>query len=550
MMNAPIELIRERIANPGWTPGRKDVASLLAVWSSLEDSERETMQKRMALLDAPSVRKAMDLFSSLDARSRAELARCLLKAYFKVHSQLGLDDPTVFPRQCFEDSEARVRKAAAQAIGSSWTDICGGVGSKNNSATNIEFKSMLAGMLAQRLGLAEDSSELKAITDALGKSGESEALKALTTLSDSKKSATSPKALLTLQRDVLRGDSSQDACHPERLDQDGIVLWFTPGIEVLAQKLVGSMAAARTIENGVLRLEGTAWGELAKNFLWRRAGVVIAKNPRGLAPFSASELGALVGSVAGKITASTSVAPQATVRIRLGRDDGRTRAFVWEFADVLAKANCGLINDGREAHWELQTVADMVVLVPLMAHDERFTWRESSVDGASDPTIAAALIEMADLRPNQVVYDPFCGAATELILAGQRARRNRNSLTLLGTDLSEKALDAGILALQKSEVAADLYLEDALQFEHRPFDVVITNPPFGMRTVRGGARDLLDVFLGTIHRRLAKDSRVLMLSHAPNSTIQWAEAGRLRLVRSFPVRMGGMSCELQHFTAF
>ena len=108
-------------------------------------------------------------------------------------------------------------------------------------------------------------------------------------------------------------------------------------------------------------------------------------------------------------------------------------------------------------------------------------------------------------------------------------------------------MEGGVLALQKAGVSANIYLEDALRFQDRPFDVVITNPPFGMRTLRGGARDLLDEFLGTIKQRLAPKARVVMLSHAPNSTIQWAAAGRLRLVRSFPVRLGAMTCELQHF---
>ncbi len=547
MMNAPIELIQARIATPGWTPGRKDMSNLLAVWGQLEGAERESMQKRLARLDAPSVNKAMELFFCADARTRGELARCLLKSYFKVTLQLRLDDLMAFPRKCFEDSETRVRKATAQAIGSSWADICGVVGSPNCNAVNAQFKASLVDMLVSRVSLAEDVSELKAITDALGKSGDSAALKALSGMSDSKKASTSSKAMLTLQRDVLRGDSSDDLCYPERLDQDGVGLWFTPGIELLALKIVASLKNGKIVDEGVLLFEGVRWQDLSTGLLWRRAGVVIGKNSRGLAPYSSQELGQLVAGAASKIIAATSVGPQGLVRIRLGRDDGRTRAFVWEFAEVLAKANCGLINDGREAHWELQTVGNLVLLVPLKMPDDRFSWRDSSVDGASDPSIAAALVEMAELRPNQIVYDPFCGAATELILAGKRARENRNAVTLLGTDLSERALDAGLVALQKSGVSADVFLEDALGFQERPFDVVLTNPPFGMRTLRGGARDLLDEFLGTIKRRLSQNARVVLLSHAPNSTIQWAAAGRLRLVRSFPVRLGGMNCELQHF---
>ncbi len=547
MMNAPIELIQARISTSGWTPGRKDMSNLFSVWGNLEDSERESMQKRLALLDAPSVRKAMALFFSADDRSRGELARCLLKAYFKAIPQLELDDLLAFPKRCFGDSETRVRKAVAQAIGSSWNDICGVVGSPTCHAKTVKFKANLVDMLAHRINLAVDASELKAITDALGKSGDRVALKALSGLSESKKATSSSKALLTLQRDVLRGDSTDDLCHPERLDQEGVVLWFTLGIEHLAKKIVAPLKTGKVIDDGVLQFEGGLWSVLAGCRLWRRAGVVIGKNPRGLVPYSSLELGAVVASLAAEITESTAVSFGSLIRIRLGRDDGRTRSFVWEFADVLAKANCGLINDGRDAHWELQTIGDLLILVPLKMLDERFSWRDSTIEGASDPSIAQALVEMSELRPNQVVYDPFCGAATELILAGKRADENRNMVTLLGTDLSERALEAGVLALQKAGVSANVYLEDALGFQDRPFDVVITNPPFGMRTLRGGARDLLDEFLGTIKQRLAPKARVVMLSHAPNSTIQWAAAGRLRLVRSFPVRLGAMTCELQHF---
>ena len=83
MTNAPVELIQARIANPGWTPGRKDMRDLLTAWRSLEDAERDDMQKRLARLDAPSVKRAMELFAGLDERSRGELTRPIMKSYFK-----------------------------------------------------------------------------------------------------------------------------------------------------------------------------------------------------------------------------------------------------------------------------------------------------------------------------------------------------------------------------------------------------------------------------------------------------------------------------------
>ena len=521
-MDAPLELIQSRIASPGWTPGKRDIHGLFEVWRQLDEGERESMEKRLAKLDAPSAHKAFELFAVLDPRSRGDLARPLLKSYLKTVTVDDVEGGLAFPLLCFMDSEARVRKAAAQAIGASWSEIP---------------KSLcphLVALLLGKLSEAQDPSERKAIIEALGKSSDS---RALTAIKESGSATT--KALLTLERDLHRGDVSQDRCLPDLLPNEGLVLWFTPGIDQVARSHE-MLLGAESLGHGILKPEGLNWHQLKDIHLWRKAGVVIGQvnrqSPLGLAS-------ALV-ALADEMRKATAVASGGPVRVRLGRNEDRPRSFVWEFAEALSKSNCGLINDGRDAHWELRTVGESLVLLPLVIEDERFSWRDATADGASDPTIAAALVELARLKPNDCVYDPFCGAGTELILAARKQR----SVRAIGTDINSKAITSAQEASAEAKVRIDWYNEDALNFDKGPFDVVITNPPFGMRTVRGNARGLLEEFLGTIYKRLSNSGRIVMLSHAPLSTIQWAEAGRLRFTHCVPVRLGAMNCELQCFT--
>jgi predicted RNA methylase len=529
MKNVPLELIEARIADKAWTPGRRDIGDLFTAWRELSDDDREQMQKRMARLDAPSVCAAIQSFASLDARSRGELTRPVLKS--TIHSALKINSPVTtdvvleFTSSCLLDAEARVRKAAAQAIGNSWDDM------------SRELRQSITDLLLNAFGKATDQSEIKAMTEALGKSGDQRALEALQQFNQ-KVGVSSAKAIMTLQRDMSRGDVSGDVCQPELLGDSPLIVWFTDGVESIA-RMRAPFLGAEVLEPGVLKAENTRWADLSANKLWRRAGVHLGR----LEDLSESSLAALLRQHSEKIVQATPLKTPGPVRIRLGRDDGRSRSYVWNFAELLSQFNCGLINDGRSAHWELIICQYYVVLVPMQFLDDRFSWRDATAEGASDPTIASALVQLAEIKPNEHVYDPFCGAGTELIIVG----RSTPSARLTGTDISDRVIESAKNSASVAGVEAVFVAADALDFDAGPFDVVVTNPPFGMRTVRGGARTLLEEFLMHIQSRLSVNGRIVMLSHAPRSTRLWAEAGRMRLIRSFPVRLGHMPCELQCF---
>lgn len=520
-----LEQVKAQIARPGWTPGRKDIETLFGVWRSLDDDERDSLEKRLSRIDAPSVRRAVELIKDVETRTRGDLTRSILKSYLKSYPKAD-SDWIQYPNDCLSDFDPRVRKAAAQAIGSSWEEI------------PLQFKKLIIERLIERLNTTDNPSEMKALSDALGKSADADALKALREIGGTAKN------LLTLERDLTRGEAelSEASCLPERLGTKPVVAWFTPGIDLIARSF-GLFLGAESLGPGILRAEqAVTWSQLTMHYLWRSAGVSIGK----LKSSSAAGFVDVLTSAASAIDAATDRKAGNPVRIRLCRDVGRSRAFIWEFAETLSKAQIGMINDGRSPHWELRVVGDELVLVPIKINDERFTWRDAQADGASDPTIAAALVYLAELKADDRVWDPFCGAGTELILASKMAA----GVTAVGTDINKSVIDAGLKAASDAGVSVEFLQESCLDHKDTPYHAIITNPPFGMRTVRGAARDLLAEFFLIARQKLTDTGRLVILSHAPQSSVKWAEFGALKCARRWPVKIGAMDCQVQVFKKF
>ena len=521
-----------RVSDPAWTPGKKDIAVLFGTWGWFTPDQREQLLTKVTKLDAPASKAAMTGLLDLDPRWRSELTRPVLKSGLRNFGRHA--DPSMRKnienvcRISLEHSEPRIRKAAAQAIGSSW----GGL--------SRELKSELLAVMKRASGIARDPSEIKAITDALGKSGDQSALDLLRAGSVQTSGKTAARSIVKLTRDLAKPSIEDDSevC-PELFDVDRpMVVWFTPGLEKLALNMP-LFADSKPLGDGVLHCEAITWNQLKNNFLWCDAGFRLGD----LEELTPDSLLACLGKVSDRIINSTKLTSERHVRIRLGRSPGVTRSFLWEFAEKLMTLDCGLINDGRDPHWELELIGRQLILVPRRYKDQRFSWRSSQVDGSSDPTIAAAIVTMAGIKVDETVYDPFCGAGTEIILANKMTGARK----LLGTDIDGSAITAARESLRLANVSADLQQSDASKFNVRDIDVVISNPPFGMRTVRGGARDVLESFFANVAPSMSSGGRLVILSHAPSSTRRWAHTCGLDLKKYTAVRLGRMECELQCF---
>ncbi|MCS6851160.1 MAG: methyltransferase domain-containing protein [Gemmataceae bacterium] len=109
------------------------------------------------------------------------------------------------------------------------------------------------------------------------------------------------------------------------------------------------------------------------------------------------------------------------------------------------------------------------------------TYKRDHRPASLRPTLAAAMIRLADTHDAQVVLDPMCGAGT--ILAEQLAAARRHGLKLAGVwggDRDRDALAASAANLRRLG-AAELVCWDArrLPLPGQSVDRIISNPPFG-----------------------------------------------------------------------
>ena len=121
-----------------------------------------------------------------------------------------------------------------------------------------------------------------------------------------------------------------------------------------------------------------------------------------------------------------------------------------------------------------------VSIRPKDVPDTRFAYRKRALPASIHPVQAACLARYAlsfisAARPRTL--DPFCGSGT-LLFELERAVPT----ALIGVDSSERALDAARENAAAAHSAARFVHKDILKFEPRdPFDLILTNMPFGNR---------------------------------------------------------------------
>ncbi|WP_143140219.1 HEAT repeat domain-containing protein [Nannocystis exedens] len=179
----------------------------------------------------------------------------------------------------------------------------------------------------------------------------------------------------------------------------------------------------------------------------------------------------------------------------------------------------------------------------LESADPRFSYRSGDVPAASHPTIAAALARLAEVRPDDVVWDPFVGSGLELCERGLLGP----AAALLGTDLDPRALAVAATNLRNAGLRGDLTQADATT--HRPAGVtlIVTNPPMGRRVHRGDVGPLLTAFVANAAAVLVPGGRLAWISPLARVTDPALQAAGLVLRRSLTLDMGGFVGQLQRW---
>src|SRR2546421_9595775 len=182
----------------------------------------------------------------------------------------------------------------------------------------------------------------------------------------------------------------------------------------------------------------------------------------------AVELGALDTSLKDGALAALRPA-DGPVRFRVGEQLGEQR---WELRDRLVDGY-GWRND--PGWWDVNLDPQGAELGALYLPQRYGELRRPPA--STNPLVGAVLVRLAKIQPGQTVLDPFCGAGTLLVLAGEMAAPGR----LVGGELQARWLALAAENARLRAIPATLVRADA---RHLPIrggaaDRVIANLPFG-----------------------------------------------------------------------
>ena len=398
---------------------------------------------------------------------------------------------------------------------------------------------------------ADTPEERKVLAEALGKIGGERALLVLTNAGaegasgDALLDKKQERARLTITRTMAR--SERAAIDVTRSPKSPLpIVWrCRDGLEeVLATEL--SAFATRVVT--ATRVPGTLSVPLARALEPRLAMSVAFPLPEERivdGDVASAIVDALLSKDAAKVFDAFSKEGTVTVRLSfLGA--GHKRRLAWEVASRLASEGTRIKNDPTDATWscDVRIFRDTVKmeLSPRSVEDTRFAYRLKDVPAASHPTIAAALARVGRPRPNDIIWDPFCGSGAELI----ECALAMPGVTLIGTDTSEEALAAARANLEAAGLSAELALDDARTFSpSRAPNLILTNPPMGRRVQRNGElSSLLAEFVVHAAKILAPGGALVWLAPDPEALRDVAVSAGLTVAYERRVDLGGFFAQL------
>jgi predicted RNA methylase len=516
--------LKEQLKSPGWQPRRADVPSLFAQLAEPDRDAGELAERALARLGLPAAREAIERFPSSAPPARGRLCRLI----GRVAQDTPASELRAFLVAALDDRDAKTRRNAIITLGK-----LGGAGV--DAALRARF---CDGTVAEQ----------RSIADALGKLGGAEALALLDALTtdDAELRRIADEARLKLRRTLGRAE-------PGRIDAEArpprplpVRLHCRYGLALLCADELGRDFRPRVLDEETV--DATLRGPLSSLWRARTALRFVLPLRTGGARDPGGALVAALGSPEARavFAAFTVGAPRYRIEWASG---GHRRGLTFRTAQAVARAAPELVNDPTSSLWEAivdETQGISVELWPRGLEDPRFAYRRAHVPASSHPTLAAALARVAGARADDVVWDPFVGAGTELV---ERARLGPFR-ALYGTDLDQAALARARENLAAAGVAAEVSFGDARTFiPPAPPTLILTNPPMGRRVLNKTLTGALYAsFLAHAAEVLAPGGRVVWISPRGDETARAAERLGLRASFRRRVDMAGFWGELQSFT--
>ena len=162
------------------------------------------------------------------------------------------------------------------------------------------------------------------------------------------------------------------------------------------------------------------------------------------------------------------------------------------------------------------------------------------VPASTNPVIAAVMVRLAKIEDGQTVLDPFCGAGTLLVLAGEMARPGH----LVGTEIRRSWGELARRNLAARRLPGAVLHADArrLPFGTGTVDRVVANLPFGKRIGSHQVNtELYPAALREISRVLTRQGRAVLLTDDKRlfrETVQ--RTPLLRIIKEIVLERGGV----------
>lgn len=175
------------------------------------------------------------------------------------------------------------------------------------------------------------------------------------------------------------------------------------------------------------------------------------------------------------------------------------------------------------------------------------TYKHEHLPASLRPTLAAAMVRLAGIRPGQTVVDPMCGAGTilaELLVTARQA--DMPGVRVWGGDLDASAVRAARSNLSRLG-QAELSRWDAtrLPLAEHSVDAVISNPPFGKQLSR--PEDIGRLYrrmIAQYHRVLKPGGRAVLLVSEFDTLKEATRAVSWKMLRPLRVRVLGQQATL------
>jgi hypothetical protein len=536
--------LRAALVGRGWQPARAQIPALFELLSDGDRDDAELAERALARLGE-------DIVAEIVTRITAAPSARLVALAGRLAGEREAARPKLLPILVAvlgggaRKADQHAMRSAANALG------------RLPDAAALAEPALLAG-----LAKAEPATR-RAIVAALGKIGGDAALAALDGLdvtSDAELARIAGEARLKLRRTLVRPQTSGIRGDARPARPTPVVLHCRRGLA----PLVAAEIRGAGIESPET-VRATLDGPLSSLFTSRvalRFGFPLPRKivDAGLGPVGDAVVGALASPECRAIVEALSTVP---ARYRLEwADAGHRRGLTFRVAAALAERAPFLANDPTASDWEAVITESSrpspspdgarkgerenkisVELWPRGLDDPRFAWRVAQVPAGSHPTVAAALAQVGGAHKDDIVWDPFVGAATELV---ERAKRGGFS-RLFGSDLDPQALDAARQNLAAAGLPATLFAGDAVSAAP-PIapTLIITNPPLGRRVLdRRRTGDLYEGFLRNAAASLKPGGRIAWMTPRPTETDDYAAAAGLAVDERLRVDMGGFTVELQ-----